>query len=229
MAMSDLKPTLEALIFAHGKPLALERMGDIVDEDDPQVLRNAISELQMDYELSGRALTIIEVAGGFQMVTRPIFAESVRRLAKTKQISRVSKPALETIAIIAYKQPITKLEIEDIRGVNVDGVLETLLDRRLIKIRGRKEVIGRPLLYGTSNEFLQYFGLKDLTELPKLEELPEVLGQLEARVQGPFEPQASAPVESGEGATDPGEPNGAGVTAPVIETGNLSEGEGAPS
>ena len=214
----ELRGVLEALMFANGSPLAVDRMATVVEEKDHQKIRAALSELQMEYEMSGRALTIVEVAGGFQIVTRPAFADAIRKLAKTKQINRVSKPSLETLAIIAYKQPITRIELEGIRGVNVDGVVQTLLERRLIKIRGRKEVIGRPLLYGTTTDFLQYFGLKDLTELPKLEELPEVLGQLESTTQGlSAEPSSVPPI-----SRDPVGPAG---TTGHVPSPHVGEGE----
>lgn len=166
------KRVIEALLFANGKPISVEKIGEIIKEKDKKSIRTVISELQMEYETNGSAITIAEIAGGFKMQTRPQYSEWIRELVKSKLVSRLSKPALETAAIVAYRQPITKLEIESIRGVNVDGVIQTLLERRLIKIRGRKDAVGRPLLYGTTNEFLEYFGLKDLSEMPKIEEIP---------------------------------------------------------
>lgn len=171
--MIETKSIIETLLFAYGKPMSVDKICEVVGENDKKLVRSKITELQMDYETSGRAVTIVEVAGGFQMMTKPQYAEWLKKLYKTKIVTRLSRASLETVAIIAYKQPITRLEIEDIRGVGVEGVIQTLLERRLIKIRGRKDTVGHPLLYGTTNEFLEYFGLKDLSGMPKLEEIPE--------------------------------------------------------
>lgn len=177
----EIKPIIETLLFVSNQPISEEKICEILELDDKKLARQAIVELQMEYEMSGRAISIVEIAGGFLINTKPQYAEYIKRLYKSKVIARLSRQALETVSIIVYKQPITRLEIESIRGVNVGGVLETLLERKLIKIRGRKDTIGRPLLYGTTNDFLQYFGLKDLTELPKLEEIPETIQDTEAK------------------------------------------------
>lgn len=170
--MMDNKSIIEALLFTYGKPLSVDKISEIIGESDRKLIRAQITELQMEYETNDKAVTIVEVAGGFQIVTKPQYSEWIKKLYKTKIISRLSRPALETVAIVAYKQPITRLEIEDIRGVSTEGVIQTLLERGLIKIRGRKDTVGRPLLYCTTNEFLEYFGLKDLSDMPKLEEIP---------------------------------------------------------
>lgn len=172
-----IKAIIESLLFVSSEPISVEKISEIVDEKDKKEIRTKISELQMEYETTGRAIAILEIAGGFQMVTRPQYAEYIKKLYKSKIIARLSRPALETISIISYKQPITRLEIESIRGVNSGAVIQTLLERKLIKIRGRKEGLGRPLLYGTTSEFLQYFGLKDLTEMPKIEEIPDLVSE----------------------------------------------------
>jgi segregation and condensation protein B len=175
--IEEIKPIVETLLFISSKPISEEKLAEVLEIDDKQLVRQSIVELQMDYTTSGRAISIVEIAQGFQMCSKPQYSEYIKKLNKSKAVARLSKPALETLSIIAYKQPITRLEIESIRGVNVGGVIQTLLERRLIKIRGRKDVIGRPLLYGTTNDFLQYFGLRDLTELPKLAEIPETISQ----------------------------------------------------
>src|SRR3989337_4118490 len=131
-------------------------------------------ELQHEYDRRLSGLRIVEVAGGFQIASRPELAQWIKRLRKVKQSSRLSKPSLETLAIIAYKQPIVKAEIEDIRGVDSAGVIKGLLDKRFVKIIGRKDLPGRPILYATTQEFLQYFGLKDISDLPTLQEFNEL-------------------------------------------------------
>lgn len=167
------KRIIEALLFTSEKPITVDQIREVLDETDSKDIRSVLLELQVEYETLGRSFKIYEVAGGFQMVTEPVFAEYLKRFYKAKSKDKLTKPALETLAIIAYRQPITKADIEDIRGVNVDGVIKTLADRLLIKITGRKDAPGRPILYGTTKEFLERFGLSSLAELPKLSEFTE--------------------------------------------------------
>ncbi len=167
------KSILEAILFIAGEPISLDSLINILEIDKGEVERLA-RELINEYTINNNGLLVAEVAGGFQMVTNPACAPWVKKLLSTAVPTKLSQPSLETLAIIAYKQPIIKAEIEAIRGVNSDGVVKTLLDRRLVKILGRKEVPGRPLMYGTTKEFLQYFGLKDLSEMPTLKEFQEV-------------------------------------------------------
>jgi segregation and condensation protein B len=171
MDLSFGKSIIECLLFVSSKPILVKKIKEILEELDEATIRKLITELQIEYETTGRPFSIIEIAEGFQIVTKPQFAPWIKKLYKSKVASRLSKSALETLAIISYKQPITRLEIESIRGVNSEGVLQTLLERGLIAIKGRKECIGRPLLYGTTQEFLRYFGLKSLGDLPKVEEI----------------------------------------------------------
>jgi len=138
--------------------------------EEPEIKR-IMGELISDYRDRDGGIHIVEIANGYQMVTNPRYAPWIKKFMGAQPSNKLSMPALETLAIIAYRQPIIKAEIEQIRGVNSDGVIKTLLERRLIRIMGRKEAPGRPLLYGTTREFLQYFGLKDLTELPTLKDL----------------------------------------------------------
>lgn len=192
--MSDeLKPIVEALIFASPDPLTPKQLFKLLDSEPPEDVEAALEALKKDYERPG-GLQLVEVAGGYQIVTRPELHEWVRRLFHERTTQRLSVQALETLAVIAYKQPITALEIAEIRGVNTSAVLGTLLERQLVKIVGRKPVVGRPFLYGTTREFLIRFGLRDLGDLPKIEEMAEALG---------FEPPAglsvSSPQSSGEG------------------------------
>lgn len=168
-----LKAILEALLFAAGEPVSLHRLAAVIDTVAKEEITSAISALDAEYAMGGRGLTIEEVAGGYQLRTRKELAPQVRKLLETKP-PRLSRSLLETLAIIAYRQPVTRPEIEELRGVDSGGVLETLLERRLIKIAGRKEAPGRPLIYATTHEFLEVFGLKDLDSLPDLEEFQEI-------------------------------------------------------
>jgi len=173
MENKEIKSVLEAIFFIAGEPLSIDTLQKILEMDSTEIER-LVRELIAEYTIKNTGLFIAEVAGGIQMVTNPACAPWVKKLLSTAVPTKLSQPSLETLAIIAYKQPIIKAEIEAIRGVNSDGVVKTLLDRRLVKILGRKEVPGRPLMYGTTKEFLQYFGLKDLLELPTLKEFQEV-------------------------------------------------------
>lgn len=172
---AELKAIVEALIFASPDPLTLKTLLKMVDSEPREEVEAALEALKQDYD-GVRGLQLVEVAGGFQIVTRPELHEWVRRLFHEQTKTKLSVQALETLAVIAYKQPITAPEITEIRGVNASGVVNTLLERRLVKIAGRKQVVGRPFLYATTREFLIRFGLKDLTELPKVEDMAEVLG-----------------------------------------------------
>ncbi len=175
MEDKEAKSILEAVLFIAGEPLTVETLKDLVEIGKPEIER-LVNELISEYSLKNSGLLIVKVAGGIQMVTNPACAPWVKKLLATTVPTRLSQQSLETIAIVAYKQPIIKAEIEAIRGVNSDGVVRTLLERRLIKILGRKEVPGRPLMYGTTREFLQYFGLEDLSGLPTLKEFQEIEG-----------------------------------------------------
>lgn len=168
-----LRGILESLLCAHGEPLSADKVVEVVAGVGRAEVGRAFSELRDEYESNGRGFRLVQVAGGYQLRTAPEHAEYVRRLLRERPV-RLTRPMLETLAIVAYKQLVTRAEIEAIRGVDVDSVLSTLLERRLIRIAGRKEAPGRPLLYGTSPEFLEVFGLKDLSELPTLRELADV-------------------------------------------------------
>lgn len=174
MQQSELKSIIEALIFVSDKPLGINQIKEVMENMQERQIRQVIDELNQDYQATNRSFTLQEAAGGFRMVTRPEFAPWLKALYKSKMKDRLTRPALETLAIIAYKQPVTKPEIEAIRGVNVDGVITTLLERNLIRIAGRKDTPGRPLLYATTNEFLQHFGLASLSDIPKLPEVRQL-------------------------------------------------------
>jgi segregation and condensation protein B len=164
------KSVIEALLLASEKPLPLDKIREILDNLAAQEALKLIEELKLEYEQTNRGIRIIEIAGGFQMITAPNFAPFLKKLFKSRNTERLSKPALETLAIIAYKQPLARSEIELLRNVNVDGVMKNLVDKNLIRICGRKKVPGNPYVYGTTWQFLEYFGLKSLKDLPRIEE-----------------------------------------------------------
>jgi segregation and condensation protein B len=172
---AELKAILEALIFASPEPLTPKAIYKLLDTEQRDDIQAALRELAHDYERPG-GLQLVEVAGGYQIVTRPDLHEWVRRLFNERTTQKLSVAALETLAVIAYRQPVTALEITEIRAVNTSGVLNTLLERHLVKIVGRKPVVGRPFMYATTKEFLIRFGLNDLNDLPKVEDMTEALG-----------------------------------------------------
>jgi len=172
---AEVKAVVEALIFASPEPITPKMLFKLLSEEPKEDVTAAIAALKTDYE-NRPGLQMVEVAGGYQIVTRPDLHEWVRRLFHERSSQKLTVQGLETLAVIAYKQPITSLEIAEIRGVNTSGVLSTLLERHLIKIVGRKNVVGRPFLYATTKEFLIRFGLNDLNDLPKIEDMAEALG-----------------------------------------------------
>ncbi len=180
MESAQIKAALEALLFMSETPLSPKELVPVFEGLDLFQITDLFEELRREYADSEGGLTIIKVAGGDQMCTRPEIAVWVKKLYSSRQRRRLSQPALETLSIVAYKQPITRAEVEAIRGVDVSGILQSLLERNLIRISGRQPVPGRPILYATTPEFLEHFGLEDISALPKLEELPEILGQKEA-------------------------------------------------
>jgi segregation and condensation protein B len=173
----ELRAIVEALIFAAPQPVTPREINQVLGGVAKEDWQAAIAEVKEAYAHEGRGLQVVEVAGGFQITTRPEYNDWVRELISPKGPTRLSIQGLETLAVIAYKQPVTMPEVIELRGVKSGGVIKTLLERRLIRIVGRKEVVGRPMLYGTTKDFLLHFGLKDLAELPKVEEFAEVLGE----------------------------------------------------
>ncbi|MGQ9798128.1 MAG: SMC-Scp complex subunit ScpB [Ignavibacterium sp.] len=176
------KNIIEALIFSSDEPLTNAEIIKAIkgiDGEDSEIssddIISAVDLLNQEYETSGRAVKIVKIAGGYLFATREEYAKYIGYLSSEKTKRRLSQAALETLAIIAYKQPITKPELESIRGVNSDYILATLLDKKLITISGRAETIGRPLLYSTTDEFLKYFGLNSLSDLPKPREIEEIM------------------------------------------------------
>src|SRR6187455_3141103 len=170
-----LKPIIEALIFASPEPITPKTLYKLLDAEPKEDVDAALAAVRADYERPC-GLQIVEVAGGYQVTTKPELHEWVRKLFHERTTSKLSVQSLETLAVIAYKQPVTAPEIAEIRGVNTSGVIGTLLERGLVKISGRKQVVGRPFLYSTTREFLDRFGLKDLADLPKVEDMADALG-----------------------------------------------------
>lgn len=173
-SMDHVRGIVEVLLFVNEKPVTLQQIKEIVEGVNVGELKQIIQGLKNEYEQKQNGMLIVEIADGYQMLTNPLYASYVRNFYKTRHKERLSKPALETLAIIAYKQPVTRGDVEVIRGVNSDGVMVHLLDKELIKAIGRKDIPGRPFLYGTTKQFLEYFGLKSLSDLPKLEDFPSL-------------------------------------------------------
>lgn len=226
----NLKAVVESLLFAAGEPLSLNRLAAVLDEAPKEALRQALAELAADCNREGRGIVLAEVAGGYQLRTAKAHAPWVRKLLAARP-PRLSRPILETVAIIAYRQPITRPEIEQLRGVDSGAVLDSLLERRLVRVVGRKEAPGRPQLYATTPEFLETFGLKDLDSLPDLSELREVEQQIEMaeqqrleRAEGPEEAPEAAPAQP----LAEGEEQGAGQSAEQIPAEQEPEPSQAP-
>ena len=199
--LKNYKSAIEALLFVSEKPVILDQLKEVFPELKPSEIHDLIKCIQEEYVNREAGMVVVEIAGGFQMLSNSQAAPYIREFYKTKTKEKLSKPALESLAIIAYKQPVGRAEVEVIRGVNSDGTIAHLLNKGLIKITGRKEVPGRPFLYGTTKEFLEYFGLKSIEDLPKIEEFSQL---------GVDMPKAdSIPVEETESMTE---------AEPVIES-----------
>ncbi|HWP23411.1 MAG TPA: SMC-Scp complex subunit ScpB [Candidatus Binatia bacterium] len=173
MERDEIRSVLESLLFVADGPVSVERLAQVLDGVPREAIQSVVSDLQAELDREGRGIRLVEVAGGYQLRTPKANADWVKKFLGGRP-ARMGKATLETLAIIAYRQPITKAEIEAIRGVDVDGVIGTLLERNLIRAVARKDVPGRPFLYGTTPEFLQLFNLKDLSELPTLKELDQI-------------------------------------------------------
>lgn len=218
MERDQQKRIVEALVLASPEPITASRIAEIVPDCTTSTAKELLKELDLEYERDGRAFEIWEVAGGYQIRTRPVWAAYVRQL-QTERAFRLSRAALETLAVIAYKQPVTRAEVENIRGVDVGAVIRGLMDRKLVRIAGHREVPGRPLLYATSRRFLEVFGLSRLEDLPTLREIDELsLPGVGSDVEG--DEEAGAEEERETVAVAPMEP-------PALESNDASaEGEG---
>jgi len=195
MEISDLKKVIESLLFVSDKPLLIREIRAVVKEELPEnvKLEDIMQELQQEYVQLNRAYELKFVADGWTFATKPEYSIWIKKLLKEKTILKLSPSAMEVLAIIAYKQPITRAEIDNVRGVDSGGVIDTLTDRKFIKIVGRKETLGRPLLYGTTQEFLRHFGLSHLSELPVIEVAKDVLPNQQETVQElPFDSQENS-------------------------------------
>ncbi len=206
MEDAELKKILETLLFITDAPLPVSRIAQLCEIKNKERLEGALQELRKSYDDEGRTLQVMQVAGGWQLATRPEYGIWVRKLYNNKMTVRLTQAALETLCIIAYKQPLTRAEIEAIRGVEVIGPLETLSQRKLITVVGRRETIGRPILYGTTSEFLRQFGLNSLDALPKLETFNienAALGAQSTAVELIDEETAVETIAEGEPPADP--------------------------
>ena len=184
----ELKGAVEAIIFVGEKSISLEEIQNVLEGLDLETIQAIVKAIQEDYEQRNSGIKLVEIAGGYQFVTSPNYANFVKKFYKIKHAEKLTMPALETLSIVAYKQPVTKMEIEAIRGVNIDGVIKNLLEKSLIRIVGRKEVIGRPFVYGTTRSFLEYFGLNSLKELPDIEDFVETIKAREAEQEAAITP-----------------------------------------
>jgi segregation and condensation protein B len=177
MENGEIKSLLEALLFTATEPLTLDHFTSVIADTDKTVIAHLLEELKNEHEARGSGMVLREVAGGYQLYSNPKWHSQIQALFSRPLIIRLSKSALETLAIVAYKQPITLPEISEIRSCNAAGAIKTLLECNFIKVLGRKRVVGRPFLYGTTREFLVHFGLKDLSDMPQLSEFEELIGE----------------------------------------------------
>ena len=227
----ELKAIIEALIFASPEPLTPKAIAKLLDSEPREDVERALDALKADYG-PARGLQVVEIAGGLQIVTRADLHEWVRRLFRERKAAKLSVQALETLAVVAYRQPVTSAEIAEIRGVNTAGVLGTLMERKLVKIAGRKPVVGRPFLYATTREFLMRFGLNDLGDLPKVEDMADVLGfDLPGMAAtGPSEQSLplDLPEEPNADPGAPGQPRAAEGAAPDARDGGDGSASGEP-
>jgi len=179
LEQNDIKKAIECIVFVSDQPVSVDKLQQVFTELERADIKKYLKELIQDWESLGRGVILEEVAGGYQFRTDPAYSEYITNFNKKIKKFRLSRAALEVLAIIAYKQPVTRVEVESIRGVDSSGVINALLERRILEIKGRKEVIGKPFLYGTTGEFLEVFGLKSLSDLPTLKEIDEISKNLD--------------------------------------------------
>jgi segregation and condensation protein B len=196
--MTTTKQILESLLFASDAPVGLSTLVEVLDGPDAATVAEELAQMARDYEESERGVTLAEIAGGYQLLSKKECAPWIERMLRSRRKVRLSRAGLETLAIVAYKQPVTKVEIDSIRGVDSSGSLHTLLERGLVAIKGRSKGVGRPLVYATSTEFLSYIGINDISDLPELKELGPVL---EERERLEMEPDAADAVAATDGST----------------------------
>jgi segregation and condensation protein B len=208
---SEKRRIVEAVILGTPEPLSAQRIAGVVPYGKPAKIKKLVEELNAEYVEQARSFEIIEVAGGFQMRTLPEFASQLQQLQPQRPL-RLSKAALETLAIVAYKQPVTRGDIEDVRGVDAGAVLRSLLERKLVKLAGHKEVPGRPMLYGTTRRFLEVFSLESLEDLPSLRQLEELAPRVESAEAPESANPESAPSQESDSVVPP--------FAPTLEAAN---------
>lgn len=179
LEQNDIKKAIECIVFVSDQPVSVDKLQQVFTELERADIKKYLKDLIQDWESLGRGVILEEVAGGYQFRTDPAYSEYITNFNKKIKKFRLSRAALEVLAIIAYKQPVTRVEVESIRGVDSSGVINALLERRILEIKGRKEVIGKPFLYGTTGEFLEVFGLKSLSDLPTLKEIDEISKNLD--------------------------------------------------
>ena len=196
--MPTPKQILEAVLFASDVPVAAQVLAEVLGDHSVPETRALLGEMAEAYEREERGVVLAEIAGGFQLLSRKECAPWVEQMLRARRKIRLSKPALESLAIVAYRQPITKVEIDSIRGVDSAGVLHTLLERNLVTIKGRSKGVGRPLLYATTQEFLAYMGINELTDLPELKEVAPLLEERERLAEEGEPAPEEAPVEAAE-------------------------------
>ena len=194
--MNPLAQLCEAALFAAARPLTAEELATLDPDTALAGVRAALEELREHYDFDQHGVELVELAGGYQILTRPIHAAAIERAQLSVRGNRLTPAALETLAVIAYRQPVGRAEIEEIRGVSAGGVLRSLQERGLIEVVGRSEGLGRPLLYGTAPLFLELLGLRDLSDLPKVEELTVALQPHRPEAEGPDDAEAYVPAES---------------------------------
>jgi len=227
--MPTNKQVIEALLFASDAPVGLSTLVEVLEGPSPKEVTELLAELKREYETTERGVALAEIAGGYQILSRRECGPWIDRMLRSRRKARLTRAGLETLAIVAYKQPITKTEIDSIRGVDSSGSLHTLLERNLVLIRGRSKAVGRPLLYGTTPEFLSYMGVNDLADLPELKELGSVLEERE-RLHGELDTDAEAPPSSSSDAPDESEATAVmdASDEPEPVTSGASPNEGAP-
>lgn len=196
MADDGIRNAIEALLFTSDKPVLIEQIKNVFEELAPSAIREILELLKSDYEQNKRGIRLEEVAGGFQLVTATEYAPFIKKFYKQRFTRRLSAQALETLAIVAYKQPVTKLQIESLRNVDPVGIIDSLMEKSLVRISGRKDAPGRPFVYGTTKEFLEFFGLRSLEDLPKMEDFIKPAQEAGIIEGNPNTPHAEAQNES---------------------------------
>jgi len=205
--MDNIKSIIESLLFVSEAPLSVDRIKSVLEMEDGKAVRAALMDLAEEYEVRRGGFYLREVAGGYQLCSRPEFGEWIKRLIQPSP-PRLSRAALETLAVIAYRQPIIRSDIEHIRGVDCGGILRLLMERKLIRILGRKEIPGRPLIYATTKEFLEVFDLKDLKDLPTLKEIDAYGNALAEKTDSPPPPEPDpGQRQDGENGAEPQHPS----------------------